>query len=98
MRETAAPAKPAFEAGHLATVALVIVPQKVQEPVQSQDPQLRLKRVPHLLRLPPGGVETDGEISEMAPDLLAAGYRLPASAGFPPNLHSRSPKPGAWSR
>ena len=58
-------AKARFHARHLAIIGLVIVAQKMQQPVQRQHAQLDRLRVPRLARLPACDSTRDDDIAQV---------------------------------
>lgn len=50
---------------HLAPIALVIVTQKVQQPMKREHAELRAERVSHPAGLAPRRVEADRDVAEV---------------------------------
>jgi len=64
-REATSPAQPAFDAGHLTGVTVVIIAEQVQEAVKCQHPQLLTERMPGFTRLPGSHTGRDDDIAEV---------------------------------
>jgi hypothetical protein len=64
--QPAARAQSGFDTCHPAVIALVIIAKKVQQPVQRQNPKLRLDRVARLPGLPAGDAGRNYDIAEVA--------------------------------
>ena len=63
--QTALPAEPGLEAGHPAVIVLVIIAEQVQESVQRQHPQLGLKGMPGIARLPACDAGGDDDVTQV---------------------------------
>jgi hypothetical protein len=61
--QTALTPKALFGAAHLTRVALVVVAEQVQQPMQSQDPELGQLRVPRFPSLSPRHSSRDYDLS-----------------------------------
>ena len=65
-RSTACAAQePSLHPGHLAAVHLVIVTEKVQKPMQGQNPELRAERMPQRATLPRGHAARNHNLTEV---------------------------------
>jgi len=56
--------EPPLDSPHLSAIALVVVPQQVQQPVQGQDPEFGELGMPRLAGLAAGDAAGDHDIAE----------------------------------